>query len=97
MLNSKDIAKNMEQTIEKALAPSDYHFDCWRSRKNGNLGFEGFRYDYSAQDIEMTAESYAAKYKKTVYYVHVYMRSALEEESLAVTEEILDSIYLKHI
>ena len=96
LLNSKDIAKNMEQMIEKALVPADYHFGSYRSQKNGSLGFEGFRYDYSAQGIGMTAESYAAKYKRTVYYVHIYMRSALKEESLPVTGRILESIYLRY-
>lgn len=39
----------------------------------------------------MTGESYVIKDRKKLWYLHVYMRTALLDESLPVWEEILDA------
>ena len=41
----------------------------------------------------MMGESYVLKSGKTLYYFHLYAREALEEESLACWETMLDSLH----
>ncbi len=93
MLSAKDIAGNMEKTFAQAMASTGYRFVDHLEKKAGTL--PGFRYAYTAQGIGMTGESFILKHGKTVYYLHVYVRTELLEESLAVTDAILDSVSIR--
>ncbi|MBO4288907.1 MAG: hypothetical protein J5865_02250 [Lachnospiraceae bacterium] len=91
-LNDRDLAKNMEKRIRKAMKDMDYRMEGFKERTVAGLPAGGFRYGYRARNTDMTAESYVLKKGKTIYYFHVYLRSALKEESFPVWEEILDSV-----
>ena len=53
---------------------------------------KGYNYEYETQGIGMAGESYACKRNKTMYYLHVYYRKELQEESLPVWEGIFSSM-----
>ncbi len=93
MLNAEDIAGNTEKAFARAMASSGYCFVEKREKKAGTL--PGFRYEYTAQEIGMTGESYVLKHGKTVYYLHVYVRTQLLKESIEVTDAILDSVSIR--
>ncbi len=71
-------------------------FACRRSREvpqsRDGKEAKGFRYEYEAQGIGMTGDALAIKRDKTLYYLYIYARTELREESLALWEEILNSI-----
>ncbi len=92
VLNSKDVAKNMEAKIRKPMKQFGYRLEGFVSREVGGKQANGFRYEYEAQGIGMFAESLAVKMNKTIYYIHFYARTALKAESLPIMEDILGSI-----
>ncbi len=87
-----DAIKKMEANIRKAQAPFDYQLDEFKKKDLGGRSAEGIRFHYVVQNTEMTSESYITKNGRTFYYLHFYGRTELKEESLAVWEEILNSI-----
>lgn len=89
MLNEKELAKKMEPQIAKPMKPFGYQLEGFVTEQVGTKTAEGFRYSYTAQDVEMCGESLAAKQDKNLYYIHCYYRNALKEDSLAVLEEML--------
>lgn len=91
MLKAKDIAKTMEGQMAQAMKAYEYRLDTFVSWTPGGKAAEGFRYEYKVQETDMTGVSLAVKVKNTFYYVHIYYRSALKEESLPVMEDILNS------
>ena len=93
MLNAKDIAKNAEKKIRKAMQPFGYRPAGFTDRSMGGEKAYGFAYEYEAQGTGMYAETFALKKGKTVYYLHFYARKALQEESAALWKEICDSMY----
>ena len=92
MLNSRDLAKNAEKQISKAMQPYGYIAKGGRQRQIAGTETCGFGYEYTAQGIPMYAETFVMKKGRTVYYFHFYARTALKEESLAVWNELLDGI-----
>ncbi len=91
MLKVKDIAKTMEGQMAQVMKAFDYRLDEFISRTPGGKEAEGFRYEYTVQETGMTGVSLAVKVKNTFYYIHIYYRSALRDESIPVMEEILDA------
>lgn len=91
MLKIKDVAKSMEGQMAQVMKAYDYRLDDFISRSPGGKEAEGFRYQYKVQDNDMTGMSFGVKNKNTFYYIHIYYRSALKEESVPVIEEILKS------
>lgn len=91
MLKAKDVAKNMEEQMSKAMKVYDYRLDEMVSLLPGGKEAEGFRYDYTVQETGMSGLSLCVKNKNTFYYLHFYYRTALKEESYPVLEEILQS------
>jgi hypothetical protein len=92
MLNSRDLAKNAEKQISKAMQPYGHTAKGGRQRQIAGTEAYGFGYEYTAQGIPMYAESFTMKKKRTVYYFHFYARTELKDESLAVWNELLDGI-----
>ena len=92
VLNGKDLARNMEKHISAPMQPYGYRPDGWRERPLGGGPAAGVRYRYRAQETDMLGESYVLKSGKTLYYFHLYARAALEKESLACWEALLDSL-----
>ncbi|MBR6473152.1 MAG: hypothetical protein IKS99_05470 [Firmicutes bacterium] len=91
MLNSKDLAKNMESKVSKAMAPAGYTLNGFMEKAVGGKTIEGFGYEYSAGGVDMYGESFALKTGKMLYYFHLYARKELLEDSLPVWEEMLNS------
>lgn len=82
---------------EKSMIGSMKRFGCTKEsdseRQLDGETAKGFRYRYTAQDIEMCGETYALKRRKTVYYFHLYTRAALKDENQAVWSEMLNSVH----
>ena len=91
MLNTKDIAGNMEKTIRKAMEPFRYEAGKSVERRIGGETARGISFSYTAAgDIGMAGESLAMKRGKTIYYLHFYTRREMEEENRRIWEEILN-------
>ena len=73
------------------MEPYDFHEGPSCRKALGSEKAEGFSYSYVAQDIGMYSEAYVAKHNKVFYYLYVYARAELKEESLRVWDEILAS------
>ena len=95
VLNEKDLAKNMEKRIRKAMQSYGYRSDGFREQRIIGKSAGGFAYEYTVQGTEMYAESYTMKLDKTVYYFHFYSRTALKDENIPVWRGILDGAVLK--
>ena len=95
VLNGKDLARSMEKHISAPIQPYGYRLEERRERPLGGGTAVGVRYRYRAQETDMLGESYVLKSGKTLYYYHLYARAALEKESLACWETLLDSV--KHV
>ena len=91
LLSTKDLAKNMEKQIRKSMAALGCKTEDMKQRSIGGRVAHGCRYSYTVQDVDMTGESYVIKEKKEIWYLHVYMRTALLAGSVPVWEEMLDS------
>ena len=91
MLKTKEVAKSMEGQMAQAMKAYDYRMDEFVSRTPGGKEAEGFCYQYKVQETEMSGMSFSIKNKNTFYYIHMYYRSALKDQSLPVLEEILNS------
>jgi hypothetical protein len=92
MLKVKEIAKSMEAQMGKAMKAYEYGLEEFVSRIPGGKEAEGFCYQYKVQETAMSGMSLSMKNRNTFYYIHMYYRSALKDESLPVLETILDSI-----
>ncbi len=87
----KELSKTMEDRMRKIMQPYGYQLESFVSRRIGGLEAEGFRYDYTAQETAMSAESLIAKKGKNFYYIHSYYHTALKEESLSTLENLFGS------
>ena len=92
LASAEDSAKSMEHRIAKAMAVYGYRSEGFLSGQIDGAPAKGFRYVYTAQGVEMCGESWAVKHGKTFYYLHVYLRAALREESLACWDAILEGL-----
>ena len=95
LLSAKDLGRNMEKQLKKWMRPYDYRPGDFREREIAGMSAFGFSYGYTVQDVEMYGESYAAKEGKVIYYLHLYAREALKEDSIAVWDKILSSARMK--
>ena len=89
LLKEKDLEKNMESSILNAMKPFQCHNDGPCTQNIGGQEARGFCYHYIAQDTEMSAASILLRREKTVYYFHLYTRTALVQENTALWEELL--------
>ena len=90
LLSGKDLAKNMEKQICRAMASLGCKSEGVKQRSIGGREAHGARYRYTAQGTDMTGESWVIKERKEIWYLHGYMRTELLEASLSVWEEMLD-------
>lgn len=92
LFSVRDAAKNMEQQIGRLMQPFGWQCTGKLQKRIDGAAAEGFGYTYKAKDTAMYAQSLAVKHGKTIYYLHVYVRAALKDESLAVWNELLSGM-----
>ncbi|MBR3359010.1 MAG: hypothetical protein IKG46_14420 [Solobacterium sp.] len=92
LVSTKEIAKNMEPHLAKALKPYGYRLLDIVQDTFGTKNVSGVKYEYTAQDTPMYAESWGFKEGKTIFYIHYYTRKETEAENKAVWEEIRASL-----
>lgn len=85
-------AKSMEKQISKPMQQYGYRLVTTKDAAIDGEDAKGFRYEYEAQGVQMVGESFICKRNKTMYYLHVYYRKELEEESAAIWEGIFSSM-----
>ena len=94
LLSDGDLVKKTEQTVRKAMQPCGYRAEGPTRHLNrvAGLTMNGFRYGYTAQGVEMSAETCILRRKKTLYFFHCYVRAAQRDEGFALWESVLGSI-----
>ncbi len=92
LLNSKEIAKNMEKSIRKAMMVNGYALGRFKDREIAGQKAVGFDYVYEAKGIVMVGESYAIKIDKEIYYFHMYSRQTRQTENMKVWENLLQQL-----
>ena len=90
LLSSKSLAQNMEKQLGTPMKPYGYDLIGFQSRQIADMPAEGFQYRYTVGDIGMTGYSCVLKHSRTVYYFHLYARTANESDSIRQFESILD-------
>lgn len=91
LLSGNDLAATMESVFRKQMKPFGYAKTDNLTQQIAGETAKGLRYTYQAQGVDMTGESFVLKKGSTQYYLHVYYRTALAEESREVWKSILDS------
>lgn len=89
---AESAAKTAEKKIARSMQPFGYHLVKTEDTLLDGEAAKGFCYEYEAQGTAMAAQSFACKRNKTMYYLHVYYRKELQEESASVWKEIFDSM-----
>jgi hypothetical protein len=92
LFSVRDAAKNMEQQLSRLMQPFGYENTGKLQKTIGGTTAEGFGYTYRAKDTAMYAQSLAVKHGRTIYYLHVYVRTDRKDESLAVWDELLSGM-----
>ncbi len=80
LLRTEEIAAKAEEQIRSAMTPYGY-------RPEGTVSLDnmtGFRYSYTAENTAMSGETLIMKEGRTVYYIHCWYRTALQEESIRI-------------
>ena len=85
----EDAADNSQKTISQAMQPYGYRFRETFAEDIGGESAPGFSYEYEAQGIAMHGETCVIKHNKVLYYLHIYMRRELKEESTKIWKDIL--------
>lgn len=80
LLTGNDPVANLETCYKKQFKPFNYGLDGHLSITLGGETAQGIRYHYTAQEIDMTGESYVLSKEGTEYYLHVYYRTMYAEE-----------------
>ncbi len=92
LLSSKDAFRGMRPQLLKALKPFFCKETGRLSALIGGEKAEGLSYEYESGGIGMSGRSYVVKHGKAFYFLHFYVRTALQEESLPVCDGILESV-----
>ena len=92
LLRSRDLASGTERRIRRPMKQFGYRLEGFIIRDIAGKQADGFRYTYTASDIDMFGESLVLKYGRTVYYLHLYGREKLRKETLKAWEGILASV-----
>lgn len=92
LLSSKDLIKNTEKTVRKSMSPFGYRCRGFEKKQIAGNEADSFLYEYTAQQVDMLAETCVMKVDKIIYYFNFYGRAALEQESLSAWNEILGSM-----
>ena len=92
ILNTNDIARNMEKQISSAMNPFGYTSGGKIEKHIGGETAKEIRFRYTAGDaVEMTGASCVVKHRSTLYYFHFYTRRETEAETEKLWDEILGS------
>lgn len=83
--------KSVEASVNQAMAAYGFRREAALTRQIGGQAAEGFRYTYTA-GVPMTGESYVIREGRTLTFFHVYMRTAMQEESLLQWTALLDAV-----
>ena len=89
LLGSRELAAWTAKKVAKPMAFLDYKAGGLLRRDVGGRSLDGFSYTYTANDIPMYGETLTVRVGRTLYYLHLYARQALKEESLAIWEDLL--------
>jgi len=89
LVSAKDAADNSQKAISKAMEPYGFQFRETFAEDIGGEKAPGFSYEYEAQGISMHGETCVIKHNKVLYYLHIYMRRELKEESTKIWKDIL--------
>ena len=92
LLSDDEVAKRTEQTVRRAMQRFGYRAEGFLTRTIAQLPAKGFRYGYTAQGVEMSAENCILRRKKTLWYFHCYVRAAQRDEGFALWETVLGGI-----
>lgn len=92
LLKPEDFAANMRKSIIKGNSPFGIEAEDLKSLIIAGAEARGFRYTYKVQNTGMTGKSYAVFRKNAVYYVHLYIRTALETESTGACDAFLSGL-----
>ncbi len=95
LLSEKDAARKGEEKVSRLMKDLGYQLEEYPNRTLDEEKASGYRYHYTAQDIGMTGETLVAKHRKVFYYLNLYCRTELREESLKIWEEMLDAMRWK--
>ena len=95
LVKPKDVVKTFEKSIAKAMKSFGYKLEEFKEKQVGNKCFEGFRYAYSTQGVDMAGESLIGKSNTTFYYMHVYVRATMLD-NFDVWNETLDGVVWLH-
>ncbi len=95
LLSTKDIGRNMGKYISRWMKPYAYRKGDDLEREIAGLPSFGLSYHYEVQDVKMYGESYAVKAGKNIYYLNLYAREDLKEDSIALWSRILSSARMK--
>ena len=91
MINAREAAEKTEESISGPMKAYGYELEGFTDHVLDGEKACGFRYHYTSQDIGMTGETVVVKYKKVFYYLNLYARTELLEESLKIWQAMLDS------
>ena len=95
LLNTAEMAKNMESRIREPMAEFNYALLEFVSAHVGPKQADGFDYVYDSEGIPMFAESLVMKHRKTLFYLHFYCRRADKILGRDTWNDILASASLK--
>jgi len=90
LLKAKEVAKNMEVQIKRAMKSYGYELKGFLTEEMGGETADGFVYTYTAQDTAMVGESISLKRANIFYYFHAYWR-AEGPDAKPVLREIFSS------
>jgi hypothetical protein len=91
LLVGKDLVAPMESCYRKRMKPFGYMKNEDLQRQVAGETARGLRYNYQVNGTGMTGESFVLTRDNTRYYLHVYYRTQLGNESREVWKSILDS------
>ena len=91
LLTGNDLVKNMESCYKRSMKQYGYEREDYVQCQAGGVSAEGLRYTYTAEGIEMTAESYVLEKDQAIYYLHCYYRTKFSQESRVIWKQLLDS------
>ena len=91
-LDAAALCSKMEPALQKANAPFGYQLKGHAERKIGGQDAKAVQFTYTAQDIDMYSESYAAKNGKDIYYFNLYTRVESWENNKVQWENLLNSV-----
>jgi hypothetical protein len=94
-LSTRDLAKNAERNVSKAVADSLYALEDFAECDIAGTRAHGFRYTYQAFDnrpYQMYGECFVTKIEKTIWYFNLYARAELRSESVLEWEHMLGTV-----